>query len=100
MTKKQAAYSPHGWEKQNSRKLNCLTKVKAKKFKRDENLIQICENPAQPCNSQVHTCYEHCKNQPRPNINANKTEIKNLQPTKKRSPLIRSNGATFSAVTI
>lgn len=53
MIRKQVVYSPHGWEKKDLRKLNGLTKAKAKKFETDEILIQICENPAQSFNRKT-----------------------------------------------
>lgn len=51
--KKQAVYSPHEWEKQDLRKLNYLTKSKAKRFESDEKLIKICENSAQSFNCKA-----------------------------------------------
>jgi len=85
MIKKQVVYSLHGREKQDFRKLiiNHTTKAKDGKFETEEKLLQIRENPAQSSHCETIPGCEHCKNQPGGNTNANKSEIKNLQPTKK-----------------
>lgn len=82
--KTQVLYSPHGWEKQDLRKLNDVTKVKAQKFETNEKLIQICENPARSFNCKTTLALNTAKkNQEATQI---KMKLKNYNPLK-REPL-------------
>lgn len=51
--KKQVVHSSYGWENQDLKKLNDLTKAKVRRFETDEKQIQSCKTPAHSFNCKT-----------------------------------------------